>query len=113
MPPNICFLPFVTFLGTVPDSDGPSSSQNAVSQPRNVPRSVSVVAKSGSSLAAKSDPNQSPIRRSYSLNLLREKYSDGEIADGENRRKYCKISCQTIFTVLSNGKIKIFHHVTL
>ena len=42
-----------------------------------------MVAKAGSSLA-KSAPVQipDPMRRSYSLNFLREKMSDGEIADG-------------------------------
>ena len=41
------------------------------------------MAKSGSSLA-KSAPVQipDPVKRSYSLNFLRERMSDGEIADG-------------------------------
>lgn len=50
---------------------------------KKFPRSVSVAAKTGSSLA-KSAPVQipDPMRRSYSLTLLRERMSDGEITDG-------------------------------
>ncbi|XP_028394632.1 patatin-like phospholipase domain-containing protein 7 isoform X3 [Dendronephthya gigantea] len=59
-----------------PSKNGPAQAG------KKVPRSVSVVAKAGSSLA-KSAPVQIPdsMRRSYSLTFLREKMSDGEITD--------------------------------
>ena len=66
------------------DTASNTQNKNAPTQgARKVPRSVSVVAKSGSSLA-KSAPVQipDPVKRSYSLNFLRERMSDGEIADG-------------------------------
>ena len=64
-------------------TDSPQKKSAPTQAGKKVPRSVSVVAKSGSSLA-KSAPVQipDPVKRSYSLNFLREKMSDGEIADG-------------------------------
>ncbi|CAB3993961.1 Hypothetical predicted protein, partial [Paramuricea clavata] len=68
----------------LPDTTSNTQKKNIPAQAgRKVPRSVSVVAKTGSSLA-KSAPVQipDPMRRSYSLTFLRERMSDGEIADG-------------------------------
>ena len=69
-------------LGTFPEAE--SGSQKNITEPRKVPRSVSVVARPGSYLA-KSDPVPVPdtVRRSYSLNWIRENLSDGEAADGK------------------------------
>ena len=78
-----CLLTFVR-AENVKDSSSNTQNKNVPTQGgRNVPRSVSVVAKSGSSLA-KSAPVQipDPVKRSYSLNFLRERMSDGELPDG-------------------------------
>ena len=78
-----CLLTFVR-AENVKDSSSNTQNKNVPTQGgRKVPRSVSVVAKSGSSLA-KSAPVQipDPVKRSYSLNFLRERMSDGELPDG-------------------------------
>ena len=70
-------------LGTFPEAESGSQKKN-ITEPRKVARSVSVVARPGGSLA-KSDPVPVPgtVRRSYSLNWIRENLSDGEAVDGK------------------------------
>ena len=75
---------YFSHIENLPDTTSNTQKKNIPAQAgRKVPRSVSVVAKTGSSLA-KSAPVQipDPMRRSYSLTFLRERMSDGEIADG-------------------------------
>ena len=88
---------------TLPDSDT-GFQQNIVSQPKKVPRSVSVVARPGSSLA-KSDPMQVPetMRRCYSLNLIRENRSYNEFADGKcrDKKKHVYFEDEVLFSPFS------------